>query len=222
MNIQRYTWPVIIAVSLHGVLFLGAPRPPFVDIKTPHVQDGPLPPLLKDLIEITPPEPDSGAEASPASGGPAALELPEILTVALDKEVFIQPVVDQIRPETFTKSLKEWRGPGGPEIGPGPSIGSSIIPVGQLDRHPRATAQMSPDYPSSMHQQGISGSVTVEFDVDRQGRVVRAEAIRYTRREFAEPALRAVRSWHFEPGKRNGATVPFRMTVPIEFSFNAT
>ena len=39
-----------------------------------------------------------------------------------------------------------------------------------------------------------------------------------TDREFVEPALRAVRHWRFEPGRRDGKAVPFRMTIPIEFS----
>ena len=77
--------------------------------------------------------------------------------------------------------------------------------------------QIPPDYPYAMKQSGASGSVVVEFDVDTTGRVIRAEAISYTDREFAEPAMRAVRKWRFEPGRRNGKAVPFRMAVPIEF-----
>ena len=72
-----------------------------------------------------------------------------------------------------------------------------------------------------MSQLGIEGTVMVEFDVNGEGRVVRAAVVHTTRREFAEPALRAVRNWHFEPGKRNGRVVPFRMTVPIQFGLSA-
>jgi protein TonB len=91
----------------------------------------------------------------------------------------------------------------------------------QLDRIPRATVQQPPDYPATMHQNGITGSVTVEFEVDTEGRVIRAEAIHYTHREFAGPAVREVLQWRFEPGKRNGRPVPFRMAIPIEFSLPA-
>jgi len=63
--------------------------------------------------------------------------------------------------------------------------------------------------------------VTVEFAVDTEGRVVRAEAVRYTHREFAEPAVRAVLKWRFEPGRRHGRVVPFRMAVPMEFGLAA-
>ncbi len=67
---------------------------------------------------------------------------------------------------------------------------------------------------------GIGGSVTVEFDVNTEGRVVRAEAVSFTHREFVEPAVRAVRRWRFEPGRRNNRVVPFRLVVPIEFGLD--
>jgi protein TonB len=95
---------------------------------------------------------------------------------------------------------------------------ASIFDVRMLDGSPRAKVQIPPDYPYAMKQNGSSGSVTVEFDVDAGGRVTRAEALSYTDREFVEPAVRAVRKWRFEPGRRNGKAVPFRMTIPIEFS----
>jgi protein TonB len=34
---------------------------------------------------------------------------------------------------------------------------------------------------------------------------------------FEAPALKAVKQWKFEPGKKNGKAVRFRMRVPITF-----
>jgi protein TonB len=34
---------------------------------------------------------------------------------------------------------------------------------------------------------------------------------------FEAPALQAVRRWRFEPGKRNGQSVAFKMRAPITF-----
>jgi protein TonB len=34
---------------------------------------------------------------------------------------------------------------------------------------------------------------------------------------FEAPSLAAVKQWKFEPGKRNGKPVRFRMRVPITF-----
>jgi protein TonB len=37
---------------------------------------------------------------------------------------------------------------------------------------------------------------------------------------FEEPTLRAVAKWQFEPGRRDGRIVKFRMTVPVLFNLN--
>jgi len=92
------------------------------------------------------------------------------------------------------------------------------LPLGhELDREPRPIARPSPRYPADMRQAGLEGSVTVEFVVGTDGRVVTAEAVRWTRREFVDEAVGAVRTWRFEPGTINGRKVRFRMAVPIEF-----
>jgi protein TonB len=112
-------------------------------------------------------------------------------------------------------------GPGIENGGPG-FAGAELVNVStDLDRIPRATVQPSPQYPEKMRKDGIVGSVTVEFDVDSSGRVYRAEATRYTNMSFVEPAVRAVLRWHFEPGRRHGRAVPFRMAVPVEFGTGA-
>ena len=62
------------------------------------------------------------------------------------------------------------------------------------------------------HRDGV-----VEFDVNAEGQVVRAVVLNYTDRGFVEPAVRAVRKWKFERGRRGGQAVPVRMAVPIVF-----
>jgi TonB family protein len=172
------------------------------------------------IIKVSQPDVDSSSIPTPASGGPAVPELPDVIMVLPDKVNFMTPVVDHPRRERFATSLKGIGGPVGPDTGAVPTAGISFIDFRKLDRQPRATAQISPEYQPTTRQQRIAGSVNVEFDVNTEGKVVRAEAVRYTRREFAEPALRAVRNWHFEPGKRGGYPVPFRMAVPIEFGLD--
>ena len=39
-------------------------------------------------------------------------------------------------------------------------------------------------------------------------------------RMFEEPTLRAVAKWQFEPGRRAGRIVRFRMAVPVVFNLN--
>ena len=223
MNIQRYKWPVLVAAGLHGALFFSAPHSSIGGIRTKGDRGSDLPPIPKvELVEIDQPDPELTSEAKPDSGGPAVKELPDVAMPLPDKVSFTIPVVDHAPAKIGVETLKDYTGgPPGPGTESVPTAGTGIFRPGQLDRVPRATAQMSPEYPSAMSQQGIAGTVTVEFDVNAEGRVVRASVVRTSRREFSEPALRAVRNWHFEPGKRNGRAVPFRMTVPIEFGLGA-
>jgi protein TonB len=57
----------------------------------------------------------------------------------------------------------------------------------------------------------------VEFGVDEGGRVYDPRVVRSSDALFDEPTLEAVRQWRFEPGRRNGRIVRFRMMLPVEF-----
>lgn len=219
MNIQRFKWPVIVAAGLHGALLMVTPDQKLIPDTALVDKPEALPPIPKeDLIQIYDVTTDS--EPVPAGGGASVPALPESVAALPDTTVFTMTAVDRVQPTQFETSLLHFTGGEGPEAGPVDYPTGRTISVVNLDRQPRATAQLSPDYPASMRQQGIAGSVTVEFEVNTEGHVVRADVVSCTRREFAEPALRAVRRWQFEPGRRHGQVVPFRMTVPIEFGLN--
>lgn len=91
----------------------------------------------------------------------------------------------------------------------------------QLDRRPRAKLQVAPDYPVSLRQGGMEGTVMVEFDVDATGRVVSVRVLRSTEHGFEDATVRAVLKWRFEPGRRDGRAVPFRMSVPVDYRLGA-
>ena len=95
-----------------------------------------------------------------------------------------------------------------------------IFDLSQLDQIPQPTFQTKPVYPFDMRRQGITGTVVVEFIVDKTGTVRDAFALPSTQREFEGEAVKAVMKWRFKPGKRGGAAVPTRMRVPIVFSLN--
>ena len=63
----------------------------------------------------------------------------------------------------------------------------------------------------------LPGSVSVLFIVDQQGRVENPIVQKSTDPVFEKSALNAVKQWKFEPGKRKGQPVRFRMRVPITF-----
>ncbi len=90
--------------------------------------------------------------------------------------------------------------------------------VSDLDHAPRAISRPTPVYPYAMRRDRISGTVTLVFVIDEEGRVTEPRVEDSTRREFERPALDAVRRWRFEPGVRDGEPVRTLVRTPIEFS----
>ena len=94
----------------------------------------------------------------------------------------------------------------------------AVFSMEDLDQAPKATVQVPPEYPKELGRKKLGGSVKIVFIVDKSGRVVNPIVQSSSHPAFANPALRAVRRWRFEPGKRGGAPVQFKMRVPIVFA----
>ncbi len=92
-----------------------------------------------------------------------------------------------------------------------------IFALADLDQAPRVVFQPAPEYPAALRKQKLDGTVHVLFMVDRTGRVDSPIVQKSTNPAFEAAALQAVKRWRFEPGKRNGEPVVFRMRVPITF-----
>lgn len=92
-----------------------------------------------------------------------------------------------------------------------------IFALADLDQAPRAVFQPAPEYPAALRKEKLDGTVYVLFMVDRTGRVESPIVQKSTNPGFEPAALQAVKRWRFEPGKRNGEAVVFRMRVPITF-----
>lgn len=220
MNTKRYGLPVIIAAGLHGALFLITVDPPAQAAppeKPPVIREIPLDP---EPFEI-PDNPETPIATS--SGGPRPLpSTPDVPPLDHRNSDFTVPVETSFPPITIERGPDKIPalpfGPGDGTDGPVSGIPRNIVDHGQLDRVPRAVVQPSPRYPEMLRRDGVDGSVTVEFVVGTDGRVLHAEVVKWSHREFVEPAVRAVREWRFEPGKQNGRKVKFRMAVPIEFN----
>lgn len=92
----------------------------------------------------------------------------------------------------------------------------SLFSMADLDQRPRIIYQPSPVLNAKVRKKA-PGTVYIIFIVDESGRVVKPVIQRSSDPVFEKPALAAVRRWKFEPGKRNGKSVRFRMRVPITF-----
>lgn len=92
----------------------------------------------------------------------------------------------------------------------------SLFSLADLDQKPRVVHQPGPVLDAAARRKA-PGTVHILFVVDEQGRVENPVVQKSTDPVFERPALSAVRQWRFEPGKRNGKPVRFRMRVPVTF-----
>ncbi len=92
----------------------------------------------------------------------------------------------------------------------------ALFSIADLDEKPRVIYQPSPVLNKEVRQKA-PGTVYILFIVDQSGRVENPIVQKSTDTVFEKPAMNAVKQWKFEPGKRNGQAVRFRMRVPISF-----
>jgi len=94
-----------------------------------------------------------------------------------------------------------------------------LASVRDLDQKPRVTFQPMPSLNARLRKKlhSSSASVYVVFIVNERGRVESAAVQSSSDPAFEACAIKAVRQWKFEPGKRGGESVRFRMRVPITF-----
>jgi protein TonB len=93
---------------------------------------------------------------------------------------------------------------------------AELFSLADLDQKPRVLYQPGPVLDASTRKK-TPGSVTIVFVVDPRGKVENPVVQKSSDPALEGPALSAVRQWRFEPGKKNGQPVRFRMRVPITF-----
>lgn len=216
-----YILPICFAAAAHGALLFGFTKNPPMAKMT---EEKHYVPFVARPPEEEPPvvvEPDSvSAQSKSALEAPSPVRLPEPLVIETTALATMQP--PPLRP-VGSEDVRQILDPG---LGIGDEKGNAlwerdgIISSGLLDNPPRTRFQASPSYPFQAKREGMTGEVFVDFMVDEQGRVVEPRIVRSSHAIFDEPTLRAVMKWRFEPGRREGRIVKFRMTVPVVFHLN--
>ena len=92
----------------------------------------------------------------------------------------------------------------------------SVLSMSDLDQEPRLIFPSQPKIDDKMRKR-YPGKVWIMFEVNVKGRVEEAVIWKSSDPVFERSALNAVKKWKFEPGKKNGKPVRFRMKVPITF-----
>jgi TonB family protein len=98
------------------------------------------------------------------------------------------------------------------------SGGDRETPTAHLQVRPTPMFQSRPFYPLALSTAGISGTVLVDFIVDREGVPRNLLIASSSNIAFNESALDCVSHWRFAPGTIDGHAVFTHMQVPIVYS----
>lgn len=216
---SNYILPVSVAAAVHAVVLFGFTKSPA----------RPMPPLaIIDEVpfEVTLNEPETieipdtrGEERDHKEQlSPPPVTQPEPVTPVIDTGFTITPPPIDRSVTRGDSNIIPMKFDSGIGVGNGPGVGPIISTL--LDNSPRTRFQAAPHYPIGAKTAGLHGEVLVEFTVDENGRVIDPHVVRSTDRMFEESTLRAVAKWQFEPGRRAGRIVRFRMAVPVVFNLN--
>jgi len=95
-------------------------------------------------------------------------------------------------------------------------------PLRELDRIPLLLNAVTPHYSLVARDQGVRGSVEVQFYIDESGTVRLPAVLNADRVDLAKSALEAVRQWKFEPPTRNGHPVLISAIQQFDFGKDTT
>jgi periplasmic protein TonB len=108
----------------------------------------------------------------------------------------------------------------GPGHGPGQGggYGGGVYQLGDIGvTPPKAKFTPEPDFSEEARKAKYQGTVTLSAIIGPDGRPRNLRVVRSLGMGLDEKALEKVRTWLFEPGKRNGQPVSVAMTLEVDF-----
>lgn len=101
---------------------------------------------------------------------------------------------------------------------PWPPAGVSRIGGGTTA--PRVLKESRPRYTREAREAQIQGDLTIEAIVEKDGTVGEVRVARSLDKVFGldQQAVDAVKTWKFEPGKKDGVAVPVMVEIEITFT----
>lgn len=122
------------------------------------------------------------------------------------------PRVDPTQWVTGTDSLAR-------QLGGDPRPGTQVLSESEVDDAPSLLAAGPLRYPQVLREAGITGSVTLAFIIDTEGRVEEQgiEVLAATHPGFVAAATETIRASRFHPAKSHGAAVRVRVRQTIAF-----
>lgn len=105
------------------------------------------------------------------------------------------------------------RGTGGPAAKPLPDR----VRVGGLIGPPRILHRVKPEYPQSLKDAGLTGTVRLIATIQTDGTLGGARAVHSPHPEMTAAARRAIEQWRYQPARLNGEPVPVSTTITFNF-----
>jgi TonB family protein len=177
------------------------------------------------MVFLEPPKPEAQPEAPPPEAVVAANPPPKgFQTVIAVSEIPTEiPPVDltqKFNPDDFTGKGIEGGIAAGVVGGTGPVIEGEVFLAAELEDRPRLISIEEPRYPPVLESAGITGRVVFDFIVDTLGRVRGSSinVISSTNKAFETPAIDALRTAVFSPGKVQGDPVQVLVRQAISFT----
>ncbi|MBZ5525659.1 MAG: energy transducer TonB [Acidobacteriia bacterium] len=107
---------------------------------------------------------------------------------------------------------------GGIGSGAGGSIGNGMFRMGQAGvTSPVPTFSPDPDWSAEARRAHHEGTVTLQLVVDASGHPKNIRVLRNLGMGLDEKAMDAVKTWLFEPGRKDGQPVAVLINVDVEF-----
>jgi TonB family protein len=107
----------------------------------------------------------------------------------------------------------------GPGLGPGRGggFGGGVFRVGGGVSAPRALYAPDPEYSDEARKAKYQGTVVLGAVIGPDGRTREVKVARSLGMGLDEKALEAVRTWRFEPGKKDGQPVAVQINIEVNF-----
>jgi protein TonB len=107
----------------------------------------------------------------------------------------------------------------GPGVGPGygGGIGGGVYHVGGGVSAPRAIFAPDPEYSEEARKAKYQGTVVLYMIVGPDGRARDIRVVRSVGMGLDEKAIEAVRTWKFDPARRDGQAVAVQINVEVSF-----
>lgn len=223
---ERLTWGaagvLLVVTALHaagiGRLFTTPPQVTDTDAAAPIFQVSlerlpppRLPPELQPRSDEKPPTDAVKQQPRQTRPVPILVDTPTTDPVPPDTQVKKYEIGDELLPGEPGPPMPEGV-PGGEGTEPGPVEDTPVYwKLKLVDMRP-------PVYPPRCLRMGIEGRVRVRVLVGENGKVQEVTLDRSSGESaLDESALEAVRTWRFEPARRNGVPVRAWAIVPVEF-----